>query len=171
MSGRTFTSGKLIDKHGNQINVPVIAESKDFKPTQVAGSQFIDIIIDYDNETPNLTDLQRLKFAEISFPVGLNDVFEVKKIEINPQNKEELIVQGNNYLFDAENHNYLKDSSQAHASFGKLIQPFVEEQEDTRQLYEDMKTMVARSPRGDRDERNQSKQGSGPNSKESSGYV
>lgn len=68
MSNTVFTSAKLVDDYGNQIVVDVIAESKDFKPTE---SEFIDIIIDYDNETPNLNESQRLKFAEISFPFGM----------------------------------------------------------------------------------------------------
>jgi hypothetical protein len=152
MSQGVFTSGMIIDKHGNQFNVPVIAETKEFKPNP--DSEFIDIIIDFDNETPDLSESDRLKLATITFPVGFNKVFNVDKIETN-QNL--VVVRGQNILFDAETHNLLSDSTQSHNSFVKLVQSFVEPQ-DTRQLYEEMKTRIARE--AEENKRDSSKQSS-----------
>jgi len=120
--------------------VPVITESKDFKPNPE--SEYIDIIVDFDNVTPDLSDADRLKVATVTFPVGFNKVFSFEKIEAN---QNEVVVRGQNILFDAETHNFLSDSTLAHNSFVKLVHPFVEPQDtDTRQLYEEMKTKVAK---------------------------
>ena len=73
MSNNTvFTSAKLVDDYGNQILAEVITESKDFKSNE---SEFIDIIIDFDNETPNLSESQRLKISGLNFPFG--EIFEL----------------------------------------------------------------------------------------------
>lgn len=69
MSETVFASAKLIDDSGNRIPVAVVTESKHYRPSE---SEFIDIIVDYDNETPDLRETQRLKLTEISFPVGMN---------------------------------------------------------------------------------------------------